>query len=435
MNYSTNGVVSKLQAALDYAAKGYRVLRVYGVTNGVCNCRKRGQCRTPGKHPVGRNWQHQATTDQDVIRKWFAQRNDYNLGILTGAEAGIIVLDVDPRHGGKESLAELSELVPAMQPTPQQDTSHDGWHLVFAHPGGTVATRAGVRPGIDIRADGNGMFVVWPSQHYSGALYHWRENCSLLEVAPPPFPPEWLFLLEPSYRLQGCNPEHAETQSTQGTQDIQGKDSRATPSLSKRASDGVVPSEEEIIGIIHRSLPTAIGTRHDRLFQLTRELVGAFGSDPMPFIQLIASIVTQWYEIAVRRGLSSGVHSKEECVERVLDSWDDVRVPAGEDTVHMAMQSALRDPPHDVCTRLPVATEPAKVLVGACAILAAQNGGRFFLSRGKAADELSRVLERPITKYDTQRAFKRLEKYGILRVITPGGNHTGSQATEFEFIA
>ena len=103
---------STLDAALAYARAGYRVLRVYGVnSNGTCRCRDGHKCSTPGKHPVGRTGVREASTDECTIRKWFAGRDDFNVGIATGIESGIVVIDVDPRHGGDQSLIELNCLL------------------------------------------------------------------------------------------------------------------------------------------------------------------------------------------------------------------------------------------------------------------------------------------------------------------------------------
>ena len=74
-------------------------------------------------------------TDPDQIRAWWRSRPDSNIGIRTGAESGLIVLDVDPDHGGDESLAQLEALQGPLPATVQQRTGGGGRHYLFQHPG------------------------------------------------------------------------------------------------------------------------------------------------------------------------------------------------------------------------------------------------------------------------------------------------------------
>ena len=146
MNAITETVSCNLDAALACARAGYRVLRVYGVNDdGTCRCRKGRECGTPGKHPVGTTGVHEATTDEATIRKWFADRPDYNVAIATGCESGLAVVDVDPRHGGKESLDELKGKLTEEQAQQLssviQFTGGGGQHLIFV----TQVERYGTR--------------------------------------------------------------------------------------------------------------------------------------------------------------------------------------------------------------------------------------------------------------------------------------------------
>ena len=60
-----------LDAALSYAARGWRVFPMWPHENGRCTCNNPG-CDKPGKHPMVR-WRDHATTDPDVIRRWWQQ--------------------------------------------------------------------------------------------------------------------------------------------------------------------------------------------------------------------------------------------------------------------------------------------------------------------------------------------------------------------------
>jgi putative DNA primase/helicase len=98
---------SRRVRALQYAARGYRVLPMHWVKDGRCGCSKRSACDRPGKHPMTKHGVNDASMDRDQIRAWWKETPDANIGIATGSEAGILVLDIDRRNNGKETLARL----------------------------------------------------------------------------------------------------------------------------------------------------------------------------------------------------------------------------------------------------------------------------------------------------------------------------------------
>jgi hypothetical protein len=97
-----------LVAALAYATRGWPVLPLHSVQNGRCTCGA-AACRSTGKHPRTANGIKDATTDLEQIKQWWACWPEANIGIATGAASGLVVVDVDPRNGGKESLERLQE--------------------------------------------------------------------------------------------------------------------------------------------------------------------------------------------------------------------------------------------------------------------------------------------------------------------------------------
>jgi hypothetical protein len=98
---------------------------------------------------------------------------DTGIAVRTGAESGLVVLDVDPQHGGDDTLAELLAAHGVLPITVECFTGGGGRHIYFRHPGGEVRNSAGkVGPGLDIRGDG-GYVVAPPSPHPSGRRYEW----------------------------------------------------------------------------------------------------------------------------------------------------------------------------------------------------------------------------------------------------------------------
>jgi hypothetical protein len=90
--------------------------------------------------------------------------------------SGLLVLDVDPRHGGDKSLERLEELHGHFYGI-RAHTGGGGLHLFFKKPSGvTIKSKSDALgkgyPGIDVRADG-GYVILAPSLHVSGQLYKW----------------------------------------------------------------------------------------------------------------------------------------------------------------------------------------------------------------------------------------------------------------------
>lgn len=106
-----------------------------------------------GKAPHGRlvpNGSIDATKDEATVRSWFSSGESFNIGICAGKQSGLVILDVDPEHGGDESLAKFK--VPQ---TPTVQTGGGGRHFYFKHPGTDVRNSAGtIGPGLPAMAKG-----------------------------------------------------------------------------------------------------------------------------------------------------------------------------------------------------------------------------------------------------------------------------------------
>ena len=64
-------------------------------------------CDPRSKRPTTAHGFRDATRKRDTIQQWFGGGRLSMLGLPTGAVTGLVVLDVDPRHGGDESLHDL----------------------------------------------------------------------------------------------------------------------------------------------------------------------------------------------------------------------------------------------------------------------------------------------------------------------------------------
>jgi hypothetical protein len=156
-------------------------------------------CNSPAKHPHGKlapNGLCSATTDAGTIKLWFGlAAPTANLGVITDK---LVVIDIDPRHDGSESLAAVEHQYGELPHTWRALTGGGGEHIIFAAPEGIAVPSfaAGqmsdppLGPGIDLRAKG-GYIVAPPSHHICGRSYNWSvdHHPSETELAPPP---DWL---------------------------------------------------------------------------------------------------------------------------------------------------------------------------------------------------------------------------------------------------
>ena len=137
----------------------------------------------------------EATTDKATISGWWDRYPAANIGIATGEINGFVVLDVDRHDEAKDGAESLRELEKAMGPLPdtvEALTANGGRHLFFQYPQGqNIRNKAGIAPGIDIRANG-GYIVGAPSQLNNGKAYEWEASAYPNETTIAPLPETWL---------------------------------------------------------------------------------------------------------------------------------------------------------------------------------------------------------------------------------------------------
>ena len=150
-----------------------------------------------GKVPSVTKWQTKATTDSDTLASWWQGRFvDAGVGIATGQESGVWVLDVDAQHDGIESLRQVRQ-GRDLPKGPRVDTPSGGFHLYFANPKGMhVATTKNIGQlnghpsGLDVRGDG-GQVLAPPTIHPNGKPYQWHPGRDPWSVRLP-VAPDWL---------------------------------------------------------------------------------------------------------------------------------------------------------------------------------------------------------------------------------------------------
>lgn len=145
------GMNAMLDAALELAGKGWAVFP----------CLWYGK---DAKKPLTKNGHHDATTDFEVITKWWTMRPEAMIGAPVPPK--LAVIDIDPRNGGNiDDLPPLPETL-----TVWSGRNDGGRHLYFRRPiGDLCATK--LPAGIDLKV--NGYCIMPPSIHPVGRNPYW----------------------------------------------------------------------------------------------------------------------------------------------------------------------------------------------------------------------------------------------------------------------
>lgn len=180
-------IETRKEAALSHAARGWRVLPLaWPKFNQAgdfvgCSCGN-PNCASPGKHPLIKAWQVNATTDPATIDQWWSQWPNANIGIATGEASNLAVIDIDidketGEFVGLATLAKIEEVYGETPATLEVETGSGGLQLYHLHPGIEVRNSQSedAIDHIDFRGDGG--YVVAPgSMHASGRPYRFVDE-------------------------------------------------------------------------------------------------------------------------------------------------------------------------------------------------------------------------------------------------------------------
>ena len=188
----------RLQAALSYLARGWSIASAHYVISAEdavlrCSCRQISCTKSQGKHP-NISWRAYIGRHPTVneVQTWWRRKPEANVAVVTGEISGLVVVDIDPRHGGDlmwEGVKEQEDVPETLTVI----TASGGQHLYFQHPGHYVKGLVGVLDGVDVRSDGN-IVIAPPSRNFTpdgnggwkASEYRWWDPDQ--EIAPlPPF--------------------------------------------------------------------------------------------------------------------------------------------------------------------------------------------------------------------------------------------------------
>lgn len=146
--------------------------------------------------PLGSNGFKGAINDPEVVKRWWEDNPDANIGLACGP-SGIVAIDLDIEEDGPEYWAELVSRLGLNDNTVTCLTGGWGLHLYYRMPQ-DIKIPSSIRklgPGIDVKAEG-GYVILPPSIHPNGNRYEWEvnhhpDNCAIL-----PLPQAIIKLLE-----------------------------------------------------------------------------------------------------------------------------------------------------------------------------------------------------------------------------------------------
>ncbi|WOJ95794.1 bifunctional DNA primase/polymerase [Congregibacter brevis] len=131
-----------------------------------------------GKRPVKKAWTEAKLYRADTARQWL--QKGQNVGMVTGNDSGVVVIDIDPRNGGDLSLYELQETIGALPETRTVVTGGGGLHFYFKCYEGAESRKP--FDGIDFQAEKR-CVAIPPSVHpETGVLYEWGNNHDIAEL-------------------------------------------------------------------------------------------------------------------------------------------------------------------------------------------------------------------------------------------------------------
>ncbi|MFF0822159.1 bifunctional DNA primase/polymerase [Micromonospora haikouensis] len=287
-----------LAAALDYAARGWPVFMLARSKRPVANCppctdagpdHDRDACPCLTCHGF-----YAATTDPDRVTAIVAAVPAGQLALRTGTASGTVVADVDPAHGGRDTMTALigRGLLP---PTAYVVTGSGGLHLYYRHPGDPVPCSQGkhgqgLGPGVDVKADG-GYVVLPPSVHpRTGRPYQWAPGREMKEM-----PPALVDACRPAPPAPPPTTPHCPT--------------------SIRAAGGISFPDRLLAAHLHAVTTAAEGTRRTTLYGAARGVARMVAADAISRDDAIAALTTagraaEQTDRDIRAAIRGGFHAE-----------------------------------------------------------------------------------------------------------------------------
>lgn len=313
-------------------------------------------CSPDSKKPLTPHGFKDATIDADRVNELWSAHSAAMIGIATGRDAGIFVLDIDvDEAAGRDGLSDLAELESRFHELPsgyRVRTPRGGLHLYFRYPAHlTVGSKValvgpdGRRLSIDVRGDG-GYVIAAGSIRADGTAYEPADA-----VWPPLVPeaPQWLLDLVSGRK----------------------SDLAAQPSGNHLTRSGIGPARYALAALADECSQVrtaAEGTRNQRLYTASRKLAQFFEAKLLDEDDVRTALIAA----AVEAGLDSDPNCGLNGIRKTIESGfkkgkgQPRRVPAlhqGKPAKKVAQRGPEQDAPGEdkdlLITEEAIATEVA----------------------------------------------------------------------------
>jgi hypothetical protein len=198
-----SGPKNKLTDAVSMAERGWQVFPCHSVKDEACTCME--SCKSPAKHPVTAKGFNGAIKDPSLVRSVWEDLYWANIGLRTGPESGLWVLDLDGDAGIKGLEKWEAEHGP-LPKTPTVRTGSGGRHLYFAYPPDVEVKCSTKVAGHSIDVRGAGGYVIAAGSTNLKGDYEWLVTP---DEAPLTDSPEWLLRMVTERRSKPTSIEPA----------------------------------------------------------------------------------------------------------------------------------------------------------------------------------------------------------------------------------
>lgn len=138
------------------------------------------------KRPLTPHGRDDAKKDVGAIEHWWDIWPDASIGVATGQESELLVIDedVDEDKGldGYHEMLLWERENGALPSSVRSITGRGGAHVFYHYAGNDLTSRTGVIEGVDVRGKG-GYVIVPPSKHPNGNTYEWEISPDEMELA------------------------------------------------------------------------------------------------------------------------------------------------------------------------------------------------------------------------------------------------------------
>jgi Bifunctional DNA primase/polymerase, N-terminal len=383
------GNAKLLTAALAYATRGWSIIPVIG------------------KKAAGgwKRLQKQAA-EQAELRKMFAKPGVTGIAVILGTvSGGLAVRDFDCVEA-YDAWAKAYPDHAARLPTVQ---TARGFHVYFRVTDEVFRTFDDASG--ELRGDSKHIVVLPPSLHPDGAVYRWL--IPLPDVDLPFVDPYEAGLCDREYRVDRAN-----------TVDRAATRPHAPPALLLAPTLSSL-LQEEIEKAFAATLPSRLGQRYRCIFRLARELKG-IESLSIASIGDLRHIVKEWHERALP---VIGTKPFLETWADFVQAWNNVRVPAGQGAIEIALERAMASVPPQRVVELYTENENEIILlVKVCRELQLIAGDKEFFLDCRTAGKM--IGAHPTTAW---RYLEVLVADGIL-MRGDKGSFEKRRASRFRFI-